>query len=89
MALNSLARAPYGLARIASRTAVMKSIGTLAPAEPEITKIYRSRAQRCLLQARAARSDGRLEVMRQLFDAAQFWSSHAAAIEMALRGGKA
>jgi hypothetical protein len=87
MANTSVARGPFGIAQITAKSVSMRAIGTLAPAEPEVTKIYRTRAERCLLQARAARSDGRLDVMQQLFDAAKFWVSHAEAIEMALNGG--
>jgi hypothetical protein len=89
MADVNISRGPFGVAQITVKCVAMKAIGTLAPTEPEMTKIYRTRAERCLLQARAARSGGRLDVMQQLFDAAKFWLGHADAIETALRGGKA
>jgi hypothetical protein len=88
MATVNIARGPFGIAQITAKSAVMKSIGTLAPIEPEITRIYKARAETCVARAREAESAGRVDVKEQLLDAARFWRSHADAIATGLRGNR-
>jgi hypothetical protein len=88
MATVNIARGPFGIAQITAKSAVMKSIGTLAPIEPEITRIYEARADTCVSKARKAAREGRRDAVEHFTAEATFWKSHADAISSSLRGNR-
>ena len=64
----------------------MKAVGTLAPIEPEMKKIYSVRAESCLSKAREAATAGHRDAVQHFLDEAAFWKGHADAIATGLRG---